>query len=145
MTKKRFTKWKPPTFDKNDTTKWNWMCQHYKNLKLGKHVDIGAFTYINAKKGVTIEDYVQIGSHCSLYSISTIDNKEGRITLKKNCRLGTHSVIMPGVTIGENTIIGAFSFVNSDIAESTLAYGVPAKVTRKLTKKEIEELCEVMK
>jgi acetyltransferase-like isoleucine patch superfamily enzyme len=108
-------------------------------------VDIGAFTYINAKKGVTIEDYVQIGSHCSLYSISTIDNKEGRITLKKNCRLGTHSVIMPGVTIGENTIIGAFSFVNSDIADSTLAYGVPAKVTRKLTKKEIEELCEVMK
>ena len=145
MTNKRFIKWKQPTFDKNDTTQWNWMCQHHKNLKLGNSVDIGAFTYINAKKGVTMGDYVQIGSHCSLYSISTIDNKEGNIILKKNCRVGTHSVVMPGVTIGENAVIGAFSFVNTDIPDNTLAYGIPAKKIRKLTKKEIEELCEAMK
>jgi len=142
MTKERFKKWTPPTFDKNDTTKWNWMCQHHKNLKLGKYVDIGAFTYINAKKGVTLEDYVQIGSHCSLYSISTIDNKEGNIILKKNCRLGTHSVVMPGVTIGENAVIGAFSFVNTDIPDNTVAYGVPAKKIRKLTKQEIQSMME---
>jgi acetyltransferase-like isoleucine patch superfamily enzyme len=145
MTEKRFTKWKQPTFDKNDMTQWNWMCQHHKNLKLGKYVDIGAFTYINAKSGVTMGDNVQIGSHCSLYSISTIDDKEGNIILKKNCRVGTHSVVMPGVTIGENAIIGAFSFVNTDIPDNTLAYGIPAKKIRKLTKKEIEELCEAMK
>jgi len=145
MTKKRFTKWKQPTFDKNDTTQWNWMCQHHMNLKLGNSVDIGAFTYINAKKGVTMGDYVQIGSHCSLYSISTIDNKEGNIILKKNCRVGTHSVVMPGVTIGENAVIGAFSFVNTDIPDNTLAYGIPAKKIRKLTKKEIQELREAMK
>jgi len=145
MTNKRFIKWKQPTFDKNDTTQWNWMCQHHKNLKLGNSVDIGAFTYINAKKGVTMGDYVQIGSHCSLYSISTIDNKEGNIILKKNCRIGTHSVVMPGVTIGENAVIGAFSFVNTDIPDNTLAYGIPAKKIRKLTKKEIEELSEAMK
>jgi len=145
MNKKRFTKWKPATFDKNDTTQWNWICQHHKNLKLGKYVDIGAFTYINAKRGVTMGDYVQIGSHCSLYSISTIDNKEGNIILKKNCRVGTHSVVMPGVTIGENAVIGAFSFINTDIPDNTLAYGIPAKKIRKLTKKEIEELCEAMK
>jgi len=145
MTNKRFIKWKQPTFDKNDTTQWNWMCQHHKNLKLGNSVDIGAFTYINAKKGVTMGDYVQIGSHCSLYSISTIDNKEGNIILKKNCRVGTHSVVMPGVTIGENAVIGAFSFVNTDIPDNTLAYGIPAKKIRKLTKKEIQELREAMK
>ena len=145
MTNKRFIKWKQPTFDKNDTTQWNWMCQHHKNLKLGNSVDIGAFTYINAKKGVTMGDYVQIGSHCSLYSISTIDNKEGNIILKKNCRVGTHSVVMPGVTIGENAVIGAFSFVNTDIPDNTLAYGIPAKKIRKLTKKEIKDLCEAMK
>jgi acetyltransferase-like isoleucine patch superfamily enzyme len=145
MNKKRFTKWKPPTFDKNDMTQWNWICQHHKNLKLGKYVDIGAFTYINAKRGVTMGDYVQIGSHCSLYSISTIDNKEGNIILKKNCRVGTHSVVVPGVTIGENAVIGAFSFVNTDIPDNTLAYGIPAKKIRKFTKKEIKELCEAMK
>jgi acetyltransferase-like isoleucine patch superfamily enzyme len=120
------------------------MCQHHKNLKLGNYVDIGAFTYINAKKGVIIEDYVQIGSHCSLYSLSTIDNKQGKIILKRNCRIGTHSVIMPGVTIGKNTVIGAFSFVNTDIPENTIAYGVPAKIKRKLTKKETEKVQETL-
>ena len=39
---------------------------------------------------------------------------------------------MPGVTIGENSIIGAFSFVNRDIPEKVVAYGVPAKVVKKL-------------
>jgi acetyltransferase-like isoleucine patch superfamily enzyme len=139
MAEKRFAKWKPPVFDKKDMTKWNWMCQHHNNLKLGNRVDIGAFTYINAKKGVELGDFVQIGSHCSLYSVSTIDKKEGKILLKKNCRVGSHSVVMPGVTIGENAIIGAFSFVNTDIPENTLALGVPVKIIRKLTKKEIEQ------
>ncbi|MBN1280612.1 MAG: acyltransferase [Candidatus Thermoplasmatota archaeon] len=136
MKKKRFPHWKPPTFDTHGMTPWNWMCQHHENLTLGTRVDIGAFTYINAQHGVTIDDDVQIGSHCSLYSVSTIDRKQGPIHLKKNCRLGTHSVVMPGVTIGENTIVGACSFVNTDIPANTLAHGVPAKVVRTLTKKD---------
>lgn len=142
MVEKRLKNWKKPKFDNKNMTKWNWMCQHHKNLKLGKYIDIGAFTYINAKNSVIIEDYVQIGSHCSIYSLSTIDNKKGKITLKKNCRLGTHSVVMPNVTIGENAVVGAFSFVNTDISDNTLAYGVPAKKIRKLTKREIEKLQE---
>lgn len=145
MVKKRFSQWKPPTFDPKGMTRWNWMCQHHKHLVLGKYVDVGAFTYINAKSGVVLDEYVQIGSHCSLYSISTIDNKEGKIVLKRNCRLGTHSVVMPGVTIGENTVIGAFSFVNTDIPDNVLAFGIPAKVIRRLRPKERKELCEAIK
>ena len=75
---------------------------------------------------------MQIGSHCAIYSISTIDNKEGQVILKKNCRIGSHSVVMPGVTIGENSVIGAFSFVNKDIPPNVAAAGVPAKVIKKL-------------
>ena len=123
----RFKNWKPPKIEEGKLTKWNWLVQHKENLKLGKKIDIGAFTYINAKKGVIIEDYVQIGSHCSIYSISTIDNKEGKVVLKKNCKIGSHSVIMPGVTIGENSIIGAHSFVNKDIPPNEIWAGVPAK------------------
>jgi len=99
---------------------------------MGKFVDIGAFTLINAQYGVTLEDKVQIGSHCSIYSISTIDDKRGPVVLKKNARLGSHSVVMPNVTIGENSIIGACSFVNKDIPDNVIAFGVPAKVYRKL-------------
>ena len=131
----RFINWKKPKIEENKLTKYNWLVRHKENLKLGKRTDIGAFTYINAKKGVVIEDSVQIGSHCSIYSVSTIDEKEGEVILKKNCKIGSHSVIMPGVTVGENSIIGAFSFVNKKIPSDSLAYGVPAKVIRKLKRK----------
>lgn len=134
---KRFSKWEHPTFDDKGMTKWNWICQHPENLKLGKYVDIGAFTYINAKYGVVIEDYVQIGSHVSIYSISTIDNKEGQVIIKKNAMIGAHSMIMPGITVDKNSIIGAFSFVNKDIPQNVLACGIPVRVVRELSEKEI--------
>jgi len=134
----RFENWKFPAIEDGKLTEYNWVVQHKEKLVLGAYTDIGAFTYINAKNGITLEDYVQIGSHCSLYSVSTIDNKEGPVVLKKRCRIGTHSVIMPGVTVGENSIIGAFSFVNKDIPPGVIAFGVPAKVIRDLSKEEHE-------
>ena len=47
---------------------------------------------------------------------------------------------MLGVTIGENSIIGAFSFVNVDVPDNVVAVGVPAKVIRKLRKEEIKDI-----
>lgn len=108
------------------------MVQHRENLKLGFKTDIGAFTYINAKYGVIIEDFVEIGSHCSIYSVSTIDNKKSQVILKKNCNIGSHSVVMPGVIVEENSIVGAFSFVNQDIPHNVVSMGVPAKVIKEL-------------
>jgi acetyltransferase-like isoleucine patch superfamily enzyme len=136
----RFQNWKFPEIEEGKPTRYNWVVQNKENLSLGAYTDIGAFTYINAKHGVTLEEYVQIGSHCSLYSLSTIDNKEGPVILKRNCRIGTHSVIMPGVTVGENSIVGAFSFVNADIPPGVIAFGVPAKVFRELSQKERETM-----
>ena len=121
-------KWEQPNFNEQGMTKWGWMCLYHNNLQLGKNTDIGAFTLINAIHGVEIEDNVQIGSHCSLYSLSTIDNKKGKIMIKENAKIGTHSVIMPGVTIGKNSVIGAFSFVNKDIPDNVTAYGIPARI-----------------
>lgn len=128
----RFTNWEYPTFNEKKMTQWHWMCQHHENLRLGKNTDIGAFTYINAKYGVQIEESVQIGAHCSIYSWSTIDDKKGKVVIGKNAKVGAYSLIMPGVTIGENAIIGAYSFVNRDIPANVLAYGVPIKVVKKL-------------
>lgn len=105
--------------------------QNVAGLSWGYKTDIGAFTFINAKHNVTIEDFVQISSHWSIYSISTIDKKKGPVVLKKNCRVGSHSVVMPGVMIGENAVVGACSFVNADIPDDSVAYGVPARVVCK--------------
>jgi acetyltransferase-like isoleucine patch superfamily enzyme len=128
----RFIDWEYPDIEDGKPTKYNWIVQNLDGLDLGFKTDIGAFSYINAQHGVVIEDEVQIGSHCSIYSVSTIDNSFGKIVLKNNCRIGSHSTILPGVSIGENSIIGAHSLVNKDIPDNVVAFGVPAKVVRKL-------------
>ena len=125
-------KWKKPVIKHAKLTKYNYIVQYPENLKTGKNFDIGSFTYINSKYGVTIEDDVQIGSHCSLYSNSTIDSKKGPIILKKNCKIGTHSTIMPNVIIGKNSIIAAYSFVTANIPPNQIWAGIPARFKKKL-------------
>ncbi len=75
---------------------------------------------------------MQIGSHCSIYSISTISPTgnpiTGKVTIKKGAQIGTHSTIMPRVTIGEGAIIGAHSFVKKDVPPGATVVGVPAKI-----------------
>jgi len=129
----RFKNWQYPEIKDGILTKYQWLVQNSAGLELGYQTDIGAFTYINAKFGVILEDKVQIGSHCSLYSVSTIDNKQGKIILKENCKIGSHSTIMPGVTVGKNSIIGAHSLVTSSIPGNCIAVGVPAKIIKKIT------------
>ena len=108
----RFSNWKYPDIKDGEPTKYNWIVQNLDGLDLGFETDIGAFSYINALHGVVVEDNVQIGSHCSIYSISTIDNSYGKVVLKNNCRIGSHSTILPGVSIGKNSI-DISSFENS--------------------------------
>ena len=119
--------WTKPVFDKNGMTQWYWRVVGVENFKLGEHVEIGSFTIIDAKEGVTIENNVKIGWNCSIFSISTVDGKKGKIILKKNCKIGANSVIMPGITIGENAIVGANSLVNQDVPANEIWTGTPAR------------------
>jgi acetyltransferase-like isoleucine patch superfamily enzyme len=75
-------KWEKPEIEHGKMTKYNYIVQYPENLTTGKNFDIGEFTYINAEFGISIEDNVQIGSHCAIYSNSTIDNKKGTVTLQ---------------------------------------------------------------
>jgi len=124
--------WQTPDISHGKMTKYNYLVQYPENLVLGRDFDIGSFVYINANYGIEIQNNVQIGSHCSIYSHSTIDNKKGKVVLMKNCKIGTHSTIMPGITIGENSVIGAYSFVTKDVPNNELWLGVPAKYDKKI-------------
>ena len=128
-------KWEKPEIEHGKMTKYNYIVQYPKKFSMGINFDIGEFTYINAKYLVEIQDNVQIGSHCSIYSHSSIDDKQGPIVLEKNCKIGTHSTIMPNVTVGENSIVAAYSFVTLDIPPNQLWVGVPAKFKKNLTDK----------
>lgn len=111
-------------------TQWNWRVVGLDNFILGNNVEIGSFTIIDAKVGVVIEDNVKIGWSCSILSYSTIDDKKGKVILKKGCRIGTNSVILPGIIIGENATVGANSFVNTNIPSNEIWVGSPAKKLR---------------
>lgn len=127
MTDRRFPGWAPPTFDERGMTPWNWMCQHPENLDVGHGSDIGAFTYINARYGVRIAEGAQVGSHCSIYSVSTIDGREGAVSVGRDACVGAHSVVLPGVRIGDGAVVGACSLVNRDIPPGETWVGVPAR------------------
>lgn len=113
--------------DEYGMTKWYWLVRHKYNFKLGKNTEIGNFTVIGCEYGVEIEDDVKIGYNCVIASDSAIDGKHGKIVLKRGCKIGTSSIIMPNVVIGENATIGANSFVNESIPDNEVWAGNPAR------------------
>ena len=64
----------------------------------------------------------------------------GPIKVCENARIGAYSIILPGVTIGRGSIIGASSVVTKDIPPYSIAIGSPAKVIRQLTETQKEEV-----
>lgn len=103
------------------------MCIHPDNLVIGRNVDVGAFTLIQAEEGVILEDDVQIAGGCKIYSVNTIAGTRGKVVIKRGACVGANSVVLPGVTIGEEAIVGALSLVNKDIPAGEVWGGVPAR------------------
>ena len=131
MEKKGKPNWVAPKFDEIGMTQWGWRVSHREHFKIGKNVEIGSFTMIDARKGVTIEDDVMIGFGCVILSYSSIDNKSGQVVLRKGCKVGANSVIMPGVEMGEGAVIGSNSFVNRNVPPNEVWIGSPARFCKK--------------
>ena len=88
---------------------YGWRCQHSDGLKLGRNVDIGCFTYLNAKYGIEIGDNTQIGSHVSIYSVNTENHTQGKVVIGKDCLIGSFGLILPGSVIPDGTKLRAYS------------------------------------
>lgn len=116
-------------------------------LLIGDGCYIGRFCHVNASVGVTIEDRVLIADR--VY-ISDIDHEyrktelpviaqgvcsKGPVLLKTGCWIGAGAVIMPGVTIGRNAVVGANSVVTKDVPEFTVVGGVPARVLKDIPRR----------
>ena len=112
---------------------------------VGTHCGLNANSHLTAY--MTIEDYVFFGPGV----VTTNDKRihffrkgHGEVlegpTIKYGCRIGANSLILPGVTIGEQSIIGGHSNVTKDIPPFSIAFGNPARVIRHID--EVEEIIE---
>lgn len=78
--------------------------------------------------GVVISSEAKIGDNCVIYQHVTIGaGKDGYPTIGNNVTIYSNTVIIGNIKIGDNTIIGACSFVNTDVPANTVYAGVPAR------------------
>ena len=98
--------------------------------------------YLMDGGGITIGHHCFIGPNCGMYTAIHAAIAEERnqglekalpIVIGDNCWIGGDVTILPGVTIGSNTIIGAKSVVTKDIPEGVIAVGNPCRVLRPIT------------
>lgn len=111
----RFRDWQRPAIVEGLDTRYGWRVRHVKRLLLGYETDIGYGTYIQAEETVVIGNNVQIGGHCLLYSVNTINNTRGPIVIGDDACIGAFCTILPGVTIGRGAFVRAYTLVTKDI------------------------------
>lgn len=108
-----------------------------RGVKLGANVFIDFFVWIEGglPQYVEIEDCVVLAAHAKILAHdSSLNNMfdipiKAKITrLQKNCYIGTGAIVMPGITVGEQSIVGAGAVVTSDVPPLTVVGGNPARI-----------------
>ncbi len=127
----------------DDNSKIGTFVEIQKNAFIGKNCKISSHTFIC--EGVHIEDNVFIG-----HNVTFINDKHPRSVnfdgsmqnesdwkvvetfIKKGASVGSSATILCGVTVGENSIVGAGAVVTKDVPPNSVAAGVPARIVKKL-------------
>lgn len=119
--------------------------QRRRGVKIGNHVYIGPRVQLDFlyPKLITIEDYVSIGMGSMVFAHSnptcSIDikrnfypRKVAPTTIKRGAWIAPGNIILAGVSIGENSVVGAGSVVDRDVESLTVVAGNPAKLIKRL-------------
>ncbi len=120
-------------------------CDYGWNIEVGDHFFANYNLTILDVGKVTIGDSVQIAPNVSLFTAGHPVHPDSRnsgyeyglpITIGNNVWIGGNVVILPGVTVGDNAVIGAGSVVTKDIPANVIAAGNPCKVLRQITEQD---------
>jgi len=106
-----------------------------ENIIIGNNCTLNDYIVLNARAEILIGNNVTISSGVIVNTagLNYLNKKEHfakRIEIMDDVWIGSNALLLPGVTIGERTIIGAGSVVNKSIPSNSLAVGVPAKVIK---------------
>ena len=113
----------------------------------GKHVHFGKNVYANFGLTLVDDTHIYVGDY-TMFAPNVVVATAGHpilpelrekayqynfsVHIGRNCWIGAGALIMPGVTIGDNTVIGAGSVVTRDIPSNCVAYGNPCRVIREI-------------
>lgn len=118
-------------------------CINYRNLIIGNNVFINHNVELGTEfSTITLGNFIMIGSHVYIgttshnyndieipMSLQTDSYKE--VIIHDDVWIGTKAVIMPGITIGEGSIIAASAVVTKDVEPFTIVGGIPAKIIKR--------------
>jgi len=113
-------------------------------LKLGHDCYLGPLVLLDLAGKITLENQVTVAAKSTILSHHSVGfsdhplirfypKKIFHTIFKSGCVLGVASIILPGVTIGQNSLVAAASLVNKDVPDQVMVAGIPAQIKKKLT------------
>lgn len=113
-------------------------------VRIGRNVVINDFVHIWGGGGVEIGDDTLVAAHCTITSqthatdalahglLYRETNQHAPVAIGRNVWIGSGAIVLPGITIGDNSIVAAGAVVTSDVPRDVLVAGVPARIVRPL-------------
>lgn len=110
-------------------------------IRIGSNIHIDDGTFIMAQQDIQIGDHTWIAAYCFITDFNHEFEKKNLkvsdqgyvrrpVKIGRDVWIGTHSVVLPGVTVGDGAVIGAGSIVTKDIPPYTVVAGNPAKIIK---------------
>ena len=134
-----------PHRGQNTTILSPFLADYGYNCFIGEKVFLNHGAYLMDGAPITIGAYCFIGPNCGMYTANHPLLAEERetgleqalpITIGEHCWIGGDVTILPGVTIGSHTVIGAKSVVTTDLPDHVLAVGNPCRVLRSISEED---------
>lgn len=122
-------------------------CSYGQNIYLGDHVYLNVLCTILDCNQVRIGNHVMLGPGVQIYTAAHLLQAEERnqgleeaksIVIEDNVWLGGSAILLPGVRIGRNAVVGAGAVVSRDVPENMVVAGNPARVIREIEQKSFQ-------
>jgi maltose O-acetyltransferase len=125
----------------NSTIEPPFYCAYGRNIYLGDHVYLGVLCTILDCNEVRIGHHVMIGPAVQIYTPGHLLQAQARnqgwevakpVVIEDNVWIGGGAILLPGVTVGRNAVVGAGAVVSRDVPPNTVVAGNPARVIREI-------------
>jgi maltose O-acetyltransferase len=116
-------------------------CVYGQNIHIGEHVFLNVLCTILDTNEVRIGNHVMIGPGVQIYTAAHLLQAEARnqgwevakpVVIEDNVWLGGSAILLPGVSIGQNAVVGAGAVVTHNVPANTVVAGNPARVIREI-------------